>query len=55
MTDSCYYKGWEGSYKGGDMCILMTDSRYYTAELNTTLESNYPGIKNKFFKKLRKR
>ena len=37
------------------MCILMTDSRYYTAELNTTLESNYPGIKNKFFLKLRKK
>ena len=29
------------------------DSCLYMAETNTTLQSNYPPIKNKFFKKLK--
>ena len=37
--------------KGGDICILMADSRYCTAETSTTLKSNYPPIKNKFKKR----
>ena len=44
-------KGWDGGrvagkLEEGDMCLLMTDSCYCIAELNTTLESSYPGIKN---------
>ena len=30
--------------EGGDICILITDSRCYTAETNTALESNYTPI-----------
>jgi len=37
--------------EGGDICMHMADSRCRTAETNTTLESNYPPIKNKFKKK----
>ena len=32
--------------EGGDICILMADSLYTTAETNTP-ESNYPPIKIK--------
>ena len=31
--------------KGGDICILMGDSHWCTAETNTTLLSNYTPIK----------
>ena len=34
----------------GDICIPMADSRWHMAEINTTLWSNYPSVKNKFFK-----
>ena len=34
--------------EGVDICILMTDSHYCTAETNTALLSNYPPIN--FFK-----
>ena len=37
--------------EGGDICMHMADSHCRTAETNTTLESNYPPIKNKFKKK----
>ena len=46
-------EGWDGGVgrrevqEGGDLCILMADSRCCTAE---TLSSNYPLIKNKFKK-----
>ena len=36
--------------KGGDICIPMADSHSCMAEANTTLQSNYPPIKNKFKK-----
>ena len=29
----------------GDICILMADSRCYTAETNVSLLSNYPPLK----------
>ena len=32
----------------GDICTLTADSRGYTAETNTILQSNYPPIKKKF-------
>ena len=35
-----------GRLKGRDICILLTDSRWCTAEINTTLLSDYPPIKN---------
>ena len=35
----------------GEICMHMADSRCCTAETNTTLESNYPPIKNKLKKK----
>ena len=35
--------------EGGVMCILMADLRCIT-EINKTLYSNYPPIKNKFLK-----
>ena len=42
---------WEGGSRGrGHMYTLMADSRCMI-EINTTLESNYPPIKNKFKKK----
>ena len=31
---------------GGDICILIADSHFCTAETNTTLQSHYPPIKN---------
>ena len=37
--------GWEEVQKGGDIYVIMTDSRHYTAKTNTTLESNYAPIK----------
>ena len=46
--------GWDGAgggrevQEGGDMCILMADSHCCMAETNTTMESNYLSIKNKF-------
>ena len=36
---------------GGDICILMADSRGCIAETNTVLQSNYTLIKSKFLKK----
>ena len=36
--------------KGGDIGILMADSCCCMAEPNTTFKSNYPQIKNFFFK-----
>ena len=42
--------GWEGvreTQEGGVICILMTDSHWHMAEINTTLQSNYLPIKNK--------
>jgi len=44
--------GWDGVgsgrevQEGEDVSTLMADSCCYTAEVNTTLESNYPPIKN---------
>ena len=35
---------------GGDTCIHIVDLLHCTAETNTTLESNYSPIKNKFKK-----
>ena len=43
-------KGWE-VHEGGNMCIPMADSCLFMAEINTTLQRNYPSIKNKFKKK----
>ena len=46
-------KGWDVEGGGeqvqerGDACIPMADSCWCTAENNTTLQSNYPPIKNK--------
>ena len=31
----------------GNICILISDSRWHTAETNTTLKNNYPTIKKK--------
>ena len=31
----------------GNICILIADSRWRTAETNTTLKNNYPTIKKK--------
>ena len=33
--------------EGGDTCVPMADSCWCMAETNTTLQSNYPPIKNK--------
>ena len=40
-------KGGKETQKGGDVHTFIADSRCHTAETNTTLESNYPLIKNK--------
>ena len=40
--------------KGGDIGTLMADLRCCMAETNTTLQSNYPPIKNKFKKEQKK-
>lgn len=40
-------EGWgegEGGTEGGGVCTQTTDSLCYTAETNTTLESNYTPI-----------
>ena len=37
--------------EGGDICIPMADSCWCTAETNAIWQSNYPPIKNRFFKK----
>ena len=34
---------WEDAQKAGN----MADSHYYTAETNTTLQSNYPSVQKK--------
>ena len=40
--------GGEGEIQEGkDIRILMADSCFCVAETNTTLESNYPPVKNK--------
>ena len=39
--------GWGGgreAQEGGDKCIHIADSLYWTAEINTTLLSNYTPI-----------
>ena len=46
-------EGWDGgggreARERGNIHILKTEPHSYTAETNTTLESNYPLIKNKF-------
>ena len=52
--------GWDGVGGGrevqerGDICTPVVDS-CCTAETNTILQSNYPPIKNKYSKKLKKR
>ena len=33
--------------EGGDICVHIADARCCIAEINTTLYSNYPPIKNK--------
>ena len=44
--------GWDGVrterevQEGEDICTLMVDSCCYTTEVNTTLQSNCPPIKN---------
>lgn len=42
---------WDGEGKeaqeGGDICVIMTDSRCYMAEPNTMLQSNFQPIKKK--------
>ena len=49
-------EGWDGVGGEGDIqerkdiCILMADSCFCVAETNTTLESNYTPVKNKFKK-----
>ena len=49
-------RGREEVQKGADIYVIMTDSRYYTAETNTTLESNYAPIKKiKFLVKTKKK
>ena len=40
-------KGGKETQEGGDTRTLIADSCCCTAETNTTLESNYPLIKNK--------
>ena len=44
----------EGSRGRGHMYTLRDDSRYCMIEINTTLENNYPTIKNKFKRKRKK-
>ena len=42
------YGEWEGDARErgyGDICIHIADSLCYTAETNTTLQSNYTPIK----------
>ena len=40
--------GWEGeAQEGGGIRVLIADSRYCTAEANTTLSSNYPPIEKR--------
>ena len=51
-------EGWDGMgggrelKEGGEVCVLVADSYWRTAETNTTLESNYPPIKNKLKKEI---
>ena len=42
-------EGREGGSEGGDICILMADSRCI-AQTNTTFKKNYPSITNKLKK-----
>ena len=44
-------EGWEEAQEGEDICLLIADSHCCTAEINTTLLSNYPQIKKKKTKK----
>ena len=43
-------EGWDGVgggrevYKGGDIQIPMADSKWFTAETNRIVQSNYPPI-----------
>ena len=48
--------GWEwgGRLKREGIYIVVTDSRYCTKEINTTLWSNYPPIKKVFYVKFKK-
>ena len=49
-------RGREEVQKGADIYVIMTDSRYYTSETNTTLERNYAPIKKiKFLVKTKKK
>ena len=51
-----HLEGWDGAEGEGELqegkhvCILMADSRFCVAETNTTLESNYPPVKNELKK-----
>ena len=43
-------EGWDegAGWEGGDICIHVADSLHCTAEINTTLQSNYtPIFKNR--------
>ena len=44
-------EGWRQIQEGGDICVPRDDSCCCMAEISTTLESNYPPIKNKLKKK----
>ena len=50
-------EGWDGSgggrevQEGGDICIPTADSCWCVADIYTILQSNYPLIKNNFFRK----
>ena len=48
-------EGWEEAQEGEDICLLIADSHCCTAEINTTLLSNYPQIKKKNKKKNKNR
>ena len=59
LCDDLEGVGWEGGSGGRDMYIYMyiyiythtlMANAYYMAETNTTLQSNYPPIKNKKYK-----
>ena len=40
-------EGWEGGHEGGDICVLIADSLFFTVETSTTLQSSYIPIKKK--------
>ena len=46
-------EGWDGggreAQEGGDRCICIADSLYFTLEANTTLQTNYTPIKKSIF------